>query len=348
MLEQVNKQPSGVAPIRTVIVTHAGSSPYLRICLRRAARAAGSGRVVLLGDGWNADYVNFKLANGEQARCEHHRIDDPSLQADLEEFRSIYQHISRLPFGAERFNTERWFLIRNFLRREGLDGCLAIDSDVLLFCDVAEESLRFSPYAMTLSRWDIPVRAVPHCNFIRGREGIEDFCQYVLDLYRNKERLDRLTALNHKKYNISWVGDMSLLAAWSASSRFPVGNLAATVADGVGYDSCMDDTKDFVSHGGLLGLLRPWKKLNFHEGIPYARLRGTGVVLPMKCVHYQGRMKLLMDRHDRGIEDDWSVTRTMLADKLARYPAKARLFYQSYLAPLFKTAAGETAASAAS
>jgi hypothetical protein len=112
--------------------------------------------VVLLGDEANAS-----IGIGE-----HHDIDQPELQEDLDEFRRICKRYSRSQgFLWERFWLERWFLIRNFMRREKLRGCLAIDSDVLLFCNVPEESLRFRSYAMTFGRWDA-VRVVPHCNFI--------------------------------------------------------------------------------------------------------------------------------------------------------------------------------------
>ncbi|MFM7844713.1 MAG: hypothetical protein ACKPEY_10840 [Planctomycetota bacterium] len=322
-MDQAWTPGKNATPIDTVIVTHRGASPYLAICVRRAAKVAR--RVVVLGDEANAN-----LGVGE-----HHLLTDPSLQVELDEFRSIYQQVSRShEFSIERFWVERWFLIRNFLRRENLDGCLAIDSDVLLFGDVAEDSLRFAAYAMTFGCWDA-VRVVPHCNFIRGRETVADFCQYVMEIYRHPEKLQRLAELNRKKFNAAWISDMSLLASWGASSRFPIGYLENTVADGVGFDSCIDDTKTYVGCGYLPGILRQWKKLAFRDGVPYGTIRSSGLQVPMKCVHYHGPMKLLMDRHDQGQADDWSVARLMLANKFARYPNKFRLIYRNYIAPLW-------------
>lgn len=314
------------APLDTVLITHLGSSPYLEICVRRAMKAAN--RVVLLGDEQNAD-----LGIGE-----HHLVTDPSLQDGIGEFRSAYQHWSRSQkVDFERFCIERWFLIRNFLRRENLDGCLAIDSDVLLFGNVAEESMRFSAYSMTLGRWD-SVRAVPHCNFLRGREAIEDFCSYVMDVYSNSGKLNQLAVINRKKFKSAWISDMSLLASWGASSRFPIGYLENTVAEGVGFDSCLDDIRTYVGRRFLPGVLKPWKRITFRDGVPYATIRSNGLTIPMKCIHYHGRMKILMDRHDRCVAEDWSIVFRMLARKLMGLRSKFELFFRNYIAPLFRRA----------
>jgi hypothetical protein len=310
--------------MNTVIVTHTGHRPYLEACLRRAVASTPGGRVVLLGDAANA-----MIGVGE-----HHSIDDPALREDIDDFRDVYRQVSTAQaFTRERFWVERWFLIRNFLRRERLSGCLAIDSDVLLFCNVAEEAERFRSYAMTFGRWDA-VRVVPHCNFINGLDGLESFCRYVLELYRDPERLSRLTEINRKKFNFAWISDMSLLAAWGATSGFPVGYLEDTVASGVAFDSCLDDPRGYVPCGFLPGVLRQWKKIVFRDGVPHGIIRSNRLVVPMRCLHYHGRMKLLLPRHAAGQEDDWSAARMLATEKFASYPGKVRLFRRTYVDPL--------------
>jgi hypothetical protein len=56
----------------------------------------------------------------------------------------------------------------------------------------------------------------------------------------------------------------------------------------------------------------------------------------MKCLHYHGQFKVLMERHARGVRDDWVVARTLLRDKFQRLPAKLALFYGNYIAPHFR------------
>ncbi len=307
---------------RTVIITHRGYRSYLPACLRRACASNPDGRVVLLGDEASAS-----IGIGE-----HHDIDQPELQEDLDEFRRIYKCRSRSQgYLFERGCLERWFVIRNFMRREKLRGCLAIDSDVLLFCNVPEESLRFRSYAMTFGRWDA-VRVVPHCNFIRGIEGIESFCEYVLELYRNPDALERIAAINRKKYDSSWISDMSLLASWGALGTFPVGFLEDTVAQGVGFDACLDAPDVYEPCSFFPGVLKPWKKITFRDGLPYAKVRGSGLEVPFRCLHYHGRMKQLIDRHDKTMSDDIHAAKILLSKKLFTFPSKIQLFCKNYIA----------------
>lgn len=52
------------------------------------------------------------------------------------------------------FRVARWFFIDALLRREKLDGCLAIDSDVPLWGDLSTERQRFGGVDMTYATWD--------------------------------------------------------------------------------------------------------------------------------------------------------------------------------------------------
>jgi len=303
-----------------IIVVHQGWKPYLETCLRTAARCRGLGRLVLIGDS----------ANGAIGIGEHHDLDDPSLTTGLEDFRAVYQHHSSSKTeGFERFCLERWFLVRNFMRRERLDHCLVIDSDVLLFCDVAEEAARFRDAAMTFSRWDA-VRLVPHCNFVGCRGAIESFCDYVMNVYRISEQLEAVKAKNGKKFSRHWVSDMSLFHEWSSRGEFPIGMLEHAVRDGIGYDDCIDRQGGFCLRSPMPGLLRPWKRIEYRDGVPHARHRRAGAV-PMKCLHFHGAFKDLMDRHASGLTDDYRAAAIMLRRKFASLPKKGRLFAQNYI-----------------
>jgi len=305
-----------------IVVVHRGWKPYLGFCLQRAAACRRQGRLVLLGDDASAHVTN----------AEHRRIDDAALQDDVAEFRSLYRHCaSALKERFEQFCIERWFLVRNLMRRERFDRCLAIDSDVLLFCDVAEESARFRDVAMTFARWDA-VRLLPHCNFIGCREAIESFCDYVLEVYRTPAALEAVKAANAKRPSRHWVSDMPLFHAWSLRGEFPLGSLEATARHGVGYDDCIDRVAGFRPRSFLPGVLRPWKWIEHRDGVPYARHLRNGDV-PMKCLHFHGAMKDLMARHARGSTDDWRAGGIMLRRKLANIHSKARFFAADHLWP---------------
>jgi hypothetical protein len=261
---------------------------------------------------------------------EHHRLDDESLREDIEEFQRIYEHHSSSKSPEfERFCIERWFYVRNFMRRERLDRCLVIDSDVLLFCDIATEAARFRHVAMTFARWDA-VRLLPHCNFIGCRDAIESFCRYTLDLYRRPARLEAVKALNGKKFDRHWVSDMSLFHDWSGLGEFPLGMLEDSVRDGVGYDDSIDRAGGYHRRSLIPGVLRPWKRIEYREGVPHARHLRAGYV-PMKCLHFHGAFKSLMERHAECLADDSRAAMIMLRRKLRGAPEKIRLFTKNYL-----------------
>lgn len=305
-----------------VVVVHQGWKPYVEPCLRKAVDSNPRGRVVLIGDD----------ANAEVGIGEHHGLGDASLVEDVAEFRRVYEHHSSSKTERfERFCIERWFFIRNFMRRERLDRCLVIDSDVLLFCDVAEEADRHRDVAMTFARWDA-VRLLPHCNFIGRRDAIESFCGYVLDLYANPSKLDAVKARNSKKFSRHWVSDMSLFHEWSSRGEFPVGMLEDAVRQGVGYDDCIDRPGGFQRHTPMPGVLRAWKRIEFREGVPHGRHLRAGDV-PMKCLHFHGAFKDLMHRHARCLGDGLPAAAIMLRRKLVNVPKKALLLAKSYLSP---------------
>ena len=311
-----------------VVVVHTGLKPYVEPCLRRAVASNPRGRVVLLGDAANAG-----IGIGE-----HHRLDDASLATDLAEFRKVYEHHSSSKGEQfERFCIERWFFVRNFMRRENLDRCLVIDTDVLLFCDVATEAARFRHAGMTFARWDA-VRLLPHCNFIGGRAAIESFCDYALGLYRDASRLEAVKAKNGKKFGRHWVSDMSLFADWSARGGCAIGMLEDAVHDGVAFDDAIDRTRGYVRRSFMPGVLRPWKWIEYRDGVPFARHRRAGEV-PMKCLHFHGGFKDLMGRHAECLTDDWAAATIMLRRKLKSVPGKTAWFTRNYLAPLRTDAA---------
>ncbi|MGC4005577.1 MAG: hypothetical protein QM811_21665 [Pirellulales bacterium] len=282
-------------------------------------------RVALLGDD----------ANRAIGICEHHDRRDPTLQADIAEFHTLYRHLSSSQqLGFERFCIERWFLVRNFMRRERLARCLVIDSDVLLFCDVPYEAHRLREFAMTFARWDA-VRRIPHCNFIGSLAAIEDFCAYVLETYRDPDRLAKLRNANLKKRNQDWISDMSLFYDWGSRATYPVALIDQPQADEV-FDAAIDDVQDYVPAGYLPGLLRRWKKIEFRDGRPYAFSKSDGRAIRMKCLHYHGPFKTLMTKHAQGQSEGRREAFVLLGKKLGRWPSRVAVFCRNYVAPRFR------------
>jgi hypothetical protein len=100
---------------------------------------------------------------------------------ELEQFRSDYRHISCFKEKFERFVLERWFVTETIRLRRPDRIYVMLDSDVAVFDDASK---------LVASLPDCPICLAsmnPHFTFIRG--SIEDFLCYILDFYRDEERI---------------------------------------------------------------------------------------------------------------------------------------------------------------
>ncbi len=272
-----------------IIVVHCGRSPFLEMCLRQAHRTNPSSRVILLGDETtpSLDFAEF------------HCIHAPELFQNVEPFYAAYRHFSSSSSAeTEKFCMARWIILRNFMHREGLARCLAIDSDVLLFADMTEEAKRFAPYAMTFAHWSETQNLI-HCNFVQDRTALDSFVEYLLQVYREPLLLERAKKAGRKKNGKFRVSDMSHFYDWSVHSEFPFCFFEDLHADGVFFDSCIDFTEDTRSISYFPGVFRRIRKITWTDGRPQVKDR-LGRRLEVKVLHYHGAQKFLMPFHMEG------------------------------------------------
>ncbi|MDO5552897.1 MAG: hypothetical protein Q4G68_03970 [Planctomycetia bacterium] len=308
-----------------IVVVHCGNSRALELCLRQARKMNPDNPIYLVGDESNNCY-DFVI---------HRNVDEPELSTDIAAFCAVYQGYSMLPAAWERFNMERWLLVRNLMRVENLPACLAIDSDVFLFCNVDEEARRFKDYAMTFAHWD-DARNLIHCNFIQNRRALDSFCDYMFQVYTDANLLNLLKEKNCKRRaarHTYWVSDMSLFCDWNQKSNEKTCFFEDFLSEGICYDSCIDS--DGVSHNFqtqfyLPGLRRRHKKITFVNGVPYSVLR-NGQKVPMKCLHYHGYFKFLMEDHFQGRHSKWKTFGFLLRRSLLNIPEKLRNFAKRLL-----------------
>ncbi len=299
-----------------IIVVHCGRSPFLEMCLRQAHRTNPSSRVILLGDETtpSPDFAEF------------HCIHDPKLFQNVEPFYAAYRHFSSSNSEeVEKFCMARWIILRNFMHREGLTRCLAIDSDVLLFADMTEEAKRFAPYAMTFAHWSKTQNLI-HCNFVLDRTALDSFTEYLMRVYRDPLLLERAKEARHKKNGKFRVSDMSHFYDWSVHSEFPFCFFEDLHTDGVFFDSCIDFTEGFRSISYFPGVFRRIKKIAWTDGRPQVTDR-LGRRLEVKAFHYHGAQKFLMPFHMEGRSPHVRIFMAFLKAKLGSVRAKlGRLF----------------------
>lgn len=250
--------------------------PELELVVNQAASMGND--VVLLGDEGNQQYA-----------LDYHLFMSNHYEG-VEEFESLYQHLSTNPENIEMFCFSRWFILRNFLRSLNLPGALYIDNDILLFANANDEFEKRKHLYCMLSG-----RTSGHSSYW-SLEGIEAFCDYLMEIYSDKTSYDYTRLASHYRVRQIFglpggLCDMTLLESF-ARYKFPhlVGEgsvVNACPRPDFYYDHVIQQSEGFEMENGV-------KKFTFTEGVPYAIHAASGYHIPFATVHFQGVHKPLM------------------------------------------------------
>lgn len=182
-----------------IFFVHRTDSEYLRFTLAQAHFTNPTSTVHLLGDASNKHY-DF---------VEHHEI----REFEDFEFRNRYLHLSPNSFEYELFCFERWFVLRNFVKAARIEGeFIYLDSDVMVFSDLSEESGYWTDFDLTVCG-----EMGPEYTYFKNVSVLESFCDFMLGMYGNDDTRKELQ-LEFDRYVASegYIGggicDMRLLA----------------------------------------------------------------------------------------------------------------------------------------
>ena len=160
-----------------IIFLHRGNSDYLAISLEQAKYTNPNSRIILLGD-------NLNSSIGTRVGVEHFLIDNYFNGAN--DFSKIYEHHSTNNYNYELFCFQRWFIISEFVKSQNIDSFIHIDSDVLLFSNLTENSV-FNSFA---SKYDfMHAGHSPHTCFFNSINSLDLLCNFITSLFRDKSFL---------------------------------------------------------------------------------------------------------------------------------------------------------------
>lgn len=207
-----------------------------------------------------------------------------------ESFRCHYVHFSVNRPAYTRFNIERWFIMRDFVRQHGLQRILHLDSDVLLYDDVEAAGQQFEECDLTLS-WP-STSQVPnssgHSSYF-NLHALEEFCAFVEAAYADPatiEAFENRVAGRRANGGVYNIGDMYHLACFSLTTQLKIGygQQGHPLFDGnINYDF---ETKARLADGH-----RP---IEYRKGQPHARYASQEKVVRHATLHFQGRAKAWM------------------------------------------------------
>jgi len=254
-----------------IIYFHEGYSPYLAFSLWQATQSNPEARVILLGDESN------RIAG---IHYEHYLLSDFSTR--LNEFRKIYQHFHPGNLEDERRCIERWLFLAEFVKCQGINNFIFLDSDTLLF-----ENFLVPP-----KEWaEFDAAGAPlfwgFC-FFRKNDLVERFARWIIDQYQNPKIMQEWRA-RFERYR-SGNGDPGLIIQDMALAVLFVKETGARV-----FDVSMPHGGKVVDTGKWGGAFLQGKKhidiisQEQKGGKIYARTDKDSVQL--QAVHVQGFYK---------------------------------------------------------
>jgi hypothetical protein len=251
-----------------IVFMHQGDSAYLQYTLGQARRSSPSSPIYLLGDERNAHYSGVS----------HHSY--RSFFTRAEEFAQHYRHFSTNGLDYERFSFQRWFILYEFLRSQGHEQCLHLDSDVMLFADATSEQARFADYDFSIAQMTGSVF------FLNSLGALRELGDFMMDIYTRRDRYHYDRIVGHyvaRRRNRLGGGacDMNALYFYREANYGRVGDVA-TVMDGSVYDLAISAPQGFIMKDGQ-------KLLSWEAGRPYGTLERSGRRVRFNALHCQGK-----------------------------------------------------------
>lgn len=260
-----------------VVFIHFGHGEYLPYVFDQAKK--WSDQVIMMGD----------MANNART------VPVEDFSVDIQEFTKTYEHLSTNGHSIELFCMTRWLALRNLMRAQKIETCLYLDSDVLLFSHPTEEWNKFSMFEFTLVHW-----TSGHTSFWT-LAGIEQFCEFMLRLYRDKSGYDWDKVSSHyhirRKHGLGGgVCDMTLLEYHGRQRGGHVGEMMQVHRDTWGTASTFDHIISASDQGYIMR--DGHKVIRFEEGVPWATLLNNGFDMSVRLntLHCQGSSKNLIPR----------------------------------------------------
>jgi hypothetical protein len=261
-------------PPPPIILIHRGDSFYLAHTIAQARSSNPESRLILLGDRSNSFYLGV----------EHHPYEDYFDEAS--EFAKLftYEYFPTYQYPWILFCHQKYFALRDFVRTQGIDKFLLIDSDVMIYEPIGPYFDYYRDYRMTLSAASFPSAQAAFA-VVNDSTVVRDLCRIYHELFRCS--LDHL----NKRFGTNCFTEMLGLGLLMHDPANRVRNT-------------YEDKETFFIHHNLLDDSRFEKngecsQIFWQENTPMFRERSTGRLLRTPVIHFHGYAKKQMGKNLR-------------------------------------------------
>ncbi len=265
-----------------IIIINYGNPWYLKYSLSQCIGTNANARVILIGDKSNYGYKGL----------EHYLAEDYTQYAN--QFSTIYTHLSTNEYKFELFCIQRWFILYEFMKKNNINQCFIMDSDVLLYDKVEKYKNSLGDKQINLFIDKNAYVASAGNSYILSQEFLLSFLEFVMKVYKNKtsheftELVDHYNKLQNAK-KMGGVCDMSLWYQFSLINTDKVFDGYTSIENNCYFDinTASKDSPFFTFEYN-----ETLKKINFKGSIPYIKIITPNIILLRAiCLHFQGSIK---------------------------------------------------------
>ena len=288
-------------PPPPIILVHRGDSFYLAHTIAQARSSNPESRLILLGDRSKKCYLGV----------EHHRYEDYFKEA--REFARLftYEYFPNYQYPWILFCHQKYFALREFVRAQGLDKFLLIDSDVMIYEPVGLYFEFYQNYRMTLSASTSGPTAHAAFAVVNDPTAIGDLCRIYSELFRTSP--GNLQA----RFGTDCFTEMLGLALLLQDPAQRIKNTFEPNEHFFIHHNLLDDTR-FEKEGEFAAIF--WQ-----EHRPMFREQNTGQLRRSPVIHFHGHAKKQMGKNLQAIQPrlwlEHAVNRIVSA--AAKYPMRA-------------------------
>jgi hypothetical protein len=253
-----------------IVIIHRGDSEYLPATIFQLRYSNPKCAIHLLGDDGNTRYRQL---------VSHHKISDYNDSA--EKFKTVYKHFSTNGYEFELVCIQRWYILNEFLKKNKIERCLYIDSDVLVYCDVTSAQKGLAKFGMTVSGISA------HTNFVNSPALLDEFCNFVTALYTDSKAEQNLQdEFNSfvKVHGGGGISDMTMFTKFREHRPGSIGDISIPQKDNSVFDITLDTLQDYESENGF-------KKVSWKAGYPVVVSKGLNTSITFNTLHFQGVCK---------------------------------------------------------
>jgi hypothetical protein len=264
-----------------IIFFHYGNPKYLKYALKQARYFNPDAEIYLIGDEKNNKYAFVTHVSAE------------GLEAQPAAFTEIYKHMSSNGEQYELTCFLRWFYVRALCKTKKIEQFIYLDSDVLVYQDFAKLVPLFgeSKIANTCDEMGVPA-----FTWFKDYSVIDDFCNYLMQSYSDKNMLAKIEQLYQPFADdpqlMGGISDMVLFHLYFQDH--PEGTLKVDlINDEIAVDACINRQDGYEMENGM-------KKIYWKARIPYGKLLQNNTLIRFALLHYQGEAKKHMRKDFTG------------------------------------------------